>query len=98
MNALRLAAAALATTSVLIGAALISCNDVINVSLCNVPTLGETGVDGGPDPCHCDPLPSLNITGCGCLSNPGDQGSIDDFNACMALVRVETDAGGEGGP
>jgi hypothetical protein len=95
MNALRLFFAATFTAGALLLAAAIGCSNApFNFSACNVPTLGEKGVDGGPDPCHCDPLPSLNISGCLCLSDPTDQGAIDDFRACVALFGIETDAGG----
>jgi hypothetical protein len=98
MNALRLFAAAFTAGALLLAAA-IGCSDgVFDISFCNVPTLDEKGMDGGPDPCHCDPLPSQNISTCLCLSDPTNQGGIDDFQACMALLSLETDAGGKGGP
>jgi hypothetical protein len=59
---------------------------------CGTPSLGEMATDGGPDPCHCDPPPSLNIQACPCLSG----GPPDEYNACMAIYRVETmDAGAD---
>jgi hypothetical protein len=97
MNALRLAA--VATAAALITAAVVgACNDVINITDCAVPTLDEKGADGGVDPCHCDPSPSLNIMACGCLSDPTDQQSIDDYENCIFSFHGEEDAGGEGGP
>jgi hypothetical protein len=98
MHALRLAAAATVTTAALVVATLTACDNVLMLTDCNVPTLDEKGADGGPDPCHCDPPPSSNIEGCGCLSDPTDQGAIDNLNACLALVRIEEDAGDDGGP
>jgi hypothetical protein len=68
-----------------------SCNEP-GLPYCNIPTLDEKGADGGPDPCHCDPPPSLNISACLCLS--GTQGDVDLYNACMATYWVEVmDAG-----
>ncbi len=96
MNALRLSAAAMAVAVILAAAGAIgACGPGQTISNCLVPTKTETAADGGPDPCHCDPPPALNITGCACLS--GDQGEVDYYNACMATFREEQDAG-EGGP
>jgi hypothetical protein len=95
VNALRFAAAAV--TAVLAAtAALGSCGDNQEFSDCTTPTLGEMGADGGPDPCHCDPPASLNITNCLCLT--GTQQWVDAYNACMFVYRGEMDAGAEGGP
>jgi hypothetical protein len=55
---------------------------------CAIPTLKEKGADGGPDPCHCDPPPSLNMQACPC-----DQSDIDVFNACLVTYWAEIDAG-----
>jgi hypothetical protein len=99
MNALRLSAAAIVVLAVSAAAAALgSCSSgpEITVSICAIPTLDEKGADGSPDPCHCNPPPSLNITTCPCLS--GDPQSVDSYNACMTLYRGETDAGAEGGP
>lgn len=98
-RSLRLAAAALAPAAVLVAVA-IGCGDNIGIiPACNTPTVGEKGVDGGLDPCHCDPPPSLNVPPCGCLSNPMDQGSIDDYRQCITSYQLEVDAGaGGGGP
>lgn len=61
---------------------------------CGTPSPSEVGVDGGPDPCHCDPPPSLNLGACHCLS--GTPGDLDVYNACMVLYRIETmDAGAD---
>ena len=77
--------------------AALGCGDnTIELALCNTPTLDEKGVDGGPDPCHCDVPPSLNLVGCGCLS--GNQQDIDTYQTCMFLFNAEKDAGdGTGG-
>jgi len=94
VNALRFAAATAAVTAVLAAAtALGSCGNGPQYSNCNTPTLGEVGADGSPDPCHCDPPPSLNITTCLCLS--GDQQYVDAYNVCMFDYRGEMDAGTE---
>jgi hypothetical protein len=98
MHALRLAAAATVATAALVAAALGACNNVIMLPDCGTPTLDEKGVDGGPDPCHCDPPPSSNTVACGCLSNPTDQGAIDEYDACILLFHEELEAGVDGGP
>ncbi len=97
MSALRLPAAAIAIATVLAAAAALgSCGTgQVTLSLCTTPTVDEKAADGGPDPCHCDPPPSLDITTCPCLS--GSQQYVDAYNACMQLFRLEEDAG-EGGP
>jgi hypothetical protein len=96
MNALRLSAATIAVAVILAAAAIGSCSSPgPQVSICLVPTLPETAADGGPDPCHCDPPPSLDITTCPCLS--GTQQDQDVYLTCMASYREEQDAG-EGGP
>lgn len=94
VKALRFAAAAAAVTALLTAAgALGSCSNGPDYSACFIPTLGETAPDGSPDPCHCDPPPSLNITTCPCLS--GTQSFVDAYNECMFVYRGETDAGAE---
>jgi hypothetical protein len=98
MNALRLAAASIAAAALLVAAVLGCGNNTITLTECAVPTLDEKAADGGPDPCHCDPPPSLNITSCNCLSDPNDPQSIDNYNVCILLYRQEQDAGGDGGP
>ncbi len=93
MNTLRLAAAALALLAapVLVVAA-IGCGDNVDqITDCGAPTLSEKGADGGPDPCHCDPPPSLGIMPCACLQ--GDQQDIDVYEACMFLFKGEEDGG-----
>jgi hypothetical protein len=90
VNALCLAAAVAILAA---AAALGSCGPDQQISVCSTPTLGEKGADGGPDPCHCDPPSSLNITTCPCLS--GDQQYVDAYNACIALYQLEVDAGAE---
>jgi hypothetical protein len=93
MAPLRLTAAA-TTAAVLTAAAVLgaSCGGPNEVD-CTLPTLTEMGVDGGPDPCHCDPPPSLNIVACQCLN--GGQSWIDAYNACMTFYRLQMDAGAE---
>jgi hypothetical protein len=98
MHALRLAAAATVATASLVAAALGACDNVVQLTVCNVPTLNEKGADGGPDPCHCDPPASSSVGACGCLSDPTDQQALDDFEACLATLREEQDAGDDGGP
>jgi hypothetical protein len=86
VNALRLSAAAvvaLALAPALLGS---SC-DGPAMPDCAVPSLGETAVDGGPDPCHCDPPSSLDIQACPCLS--GTPAQMDLYNACVALAQIE---------
>jgi hypothetical protein len=95
MNALRLSAAVTAVAVILaVAGGLGACGPGELISICTIPTQGEVGADGGPDPCHCDPPASLNITNCGCLT--GTQQDLDVFNACMATLREEQDAGEEG--
>ncbi len=94
---LRFAVALVATFAPLVAAVLGAgaCNDnVVNFTVCSTPTVNEKGADGGPDPCHCDPPPSSNVMACGCLSDPGDQAAIDDYNECMVVFHAEQDAGG----
>jgi hypothetical protein len=91
MNARRFAAA----VAVVLSAALVgsSCTGPA-IPDCGFPTLSETAADGGPDPCHCDPPPSLDIQACPCFS--GQQGDVDLYNGCMALYRTEMmDAGAD---
>ncbi len=90
---LRLLAAVVAG-SILLAAAIVACNTVGTFTDCGSPNLDEKGVDGGPDPCHCDPPASLNIMACPCLSNPSDQTSIDEYNSCIVLFPAEQDGGG----
>ncbi len=97
MNMLRLSAAAVVVAAVLIAAALGACDPGAVISVCNIPTVNERAADGGPDPCHCDPPPALNITGCPCLSDPTNQDAIDDYGQCFASFLDEEDAG-LGGP
>jgi hypothetical protein len=93
MNALRLPAAAVAaavlTVAVVLGA---SCSGPV-LPDCGIPSPWETAADGGPDPCHCDPPPSLNWQACLCLS--GTKEDVDVYNACMVTYRAEIDAGGQ---
>jgi hypothetical protein len=97
MHALRLAVAATAATAALVAAALGACAPVPNYYDCAAPSLSETGADGGPDPCHCDPSPSSIYQACGCLSDPTDQTSIDEFNECTLVFHEEVEAGVGGG-
>jgi hypothetical protein len=96
VNALRLPVAAAALTALYAAAvALGACSNgpSITFSVCNTPIVGELGADGGPDPCHCDPPPELNMTTCGCLD--GNATDVSLYQACMALYGEETkDAGG----
>jgi hypothetical protein len=93
VNALRLTAAsaiAVLTAAAMFGSACFG----PAIPDCGTPSPGETGTDGGLDPCHCDPPPSLNIQACPCLS--GSPGAADEYNACMAIYRVEMmDAGAD---
>jgi hypothetical protein len=91
VNWLRLAASAAAAT---LGTALliVACSSP-NTPACGFPTLGETAEDGGPDPCHCDPPPSLDLGACPCLS--GNSQDVAVYNGCMALYRLEMDAGAD---
>jgi hypothetical protein len=96
MNALRFSAATAALAAILAAAAALgACGDNLTITNCVVPVPGATAADGGPDPCHCAPPPSLNVTTCGCLS--GDPQEVANYQACMTLFREEEDAG-EGGP
>jgi hypothetical protein len=92
VNALRLPAAAVA---VLAATAVLgfSCSGPA-IPDCGFPSPDEKAADGGPDPCHCAPPPSLNLQACPCLDGlPGDK---DVYNGCMALYRAETmDAGAD---
>ena len=97
MSARRLAAVALTFTTMLVAAALGSCDNVALITACELPTLDEKGADGGPDPCHCDPPPSAGFGACACLSDPSSQQAIDDYRSCMVLYEAEQDAGGGGG-
>jgi hypothetical protein len=65
------------------------------IPYCNIPSPSETSPDGAPDPCHCDPPPSLNIAACPCLS--GSPGDVDIYKACMATYQVEIMDAGAGG-
>jgi hypothetical protein len=93
MNALRLAGAAMVamlTAATLLGS---SCSSP-NPPACGFPTPGETAADGGPDPCHCDPPPALDLGACACLS--GTPQDIAVYNGCIALYRLEMmDAGAD---
>ena len=92
VNALRFAATAIAvlTATAVLGSACFG----PAVPDCGIPAPTETGTDGGPDPCHCDPPPSLNLGACPCLS--GSPGDVDQYNSCMAVYRLETmDAGAD---
>jgi hypothetical protein len=95
MNALRLAVVALTFTGLLVATALGCGDNVLTITACITPTLDETAADGGPDPCHCDPPPSLNLAPCGCLS--GDQQDIDDYQQCIFNYNGERDSGAGGG-
>jgi hypothetical protein len=97
MHALRLAAAATVATAALVAASLGSCGNLPNLYNCAAPVLNETGADGGPDPCHCDPPPSSSYAACGCLSDPTDQTSISEFNECVLVFHEEVEAGVGGG-
>jgi hypothetical protein len=100
VNALRLPVAAAALIALYVAAAALgACSNGPLLSDCLIPTLGEVDADGGPDPCHCNPAPSLNITTCPCLS--GGHPDKDAYLACMATYREEMmDAGAstDGGP
>jgi hypothetical protein len=86
VNALRFAA--ILTATALLGS---SCFGP-TIPDCGIPSPSETATDGGPDPCHCDPPPSLNLGACPCLS--GSPGDVDVYDSCMATYWVETmDAG-----
>jgi len=87
-----------AVAAALLIAAVLGCGDnTVYITDCGTPTLDEKAADGGPDPCHCDPPPSANFGACGCLSNPIDQQSMDEYQTCMFLYHAEQDAGGGGG-
>jgi hypothetical protein len=92
VNGLRLPAAA--AVAALTAAAMLgfSCSGPA-IPNCAIPSLGETGADGAPDPCHCDPPPSLNLQACPCLN--GSPGDIDVYNTCMFLYRGMMDAGAD---
>jgi hypothetical protein len=92
VNARRFAAAAAAV--VVSAAAMLGSCSGPEFPACGFPTLDEKAADGGPDPCHCDPPPSLNLQACGCLSaTPQD---VDVYNGCMVLYRAEMmDAGAD---
>jgi hypothetical protein len=96
MNALRLPAVVAALTAVFtVATAMGACasGPPLTTSDCLVPTMDEVGADGGPDPCHCDPPPDLNVTTCPCLS--GNSLQLPYYQACMATYREEiADAGG----
>jgi hypothetical protein len=79
-NALRLSAAALALTTLLAAAAALGSCSGPGVAgwACYYPAPGETGADGGPDPCHCDPPPG-QPPACECLSTPE---GTQEYNAC----------------
>jgi subtilisin family serine protease len=86
-RALRFAVAAAAAAGLAVAVLSASCNGP-EYADCAIPTLGEKAADGGPDPCHCNPPPSLNILACPCL-----QGDNDVYNACIVLYWAELDAG-----
>ncbi len=100
MNALRLSAVVAALTAIFSAAAALgACSNgpSITFSVCDVPLVGEVGADGGPDPCHCDPPPELNMTTCPCLSGNATDKSL--YEACMLTYQQEiADAGDAGGP
>jgi hypothetical protein len=90
VNVLRFAAVATLTAATMVGS---SCLGPA-IPDCGTPSPSETGAVGGLDPCHCDPPPSLNIQACLCLS--GSPGDVDEYDACMAIYRVEMmDAGAD---
>ncbi len=97
MNALRLAAISVALTALLVMVALGCGNDVLQFTDCGTLPWDEKAADGGSDPCHCDPPPSLGIMGCACLSDPENQQAIDDYGSCEVLYRAQVDAS-DGGP
>ena len=89
VNALRLwaaAAVAFAFAPALLGS---SCSGPA-IPDCAIPSPGETAVDGGPDPCHCDPPPSLNVQACPCTS--GNPAQMDIYESCLATYWVEINA------
>jgi len=82
-----------AAVAVLTAAALLGSCFGPTIPDCAIPSPSETATDGGPDPCHCDPPPSLNLGACPCLSGtPGDR---DVYNTCMFVYRGEMDASAE---
>jgi hypothetical protein len=74
-----------------------ACGPVPNFYACASPGVNERGADGGPDPCHCDPPPSSNYEACGCLSDPSDQASVQQYDECMLVYREELEGGVGGG-
>lgn len=97
MHALRLAAAATVATAALVTVSLGACDNITEVYNCAAPLVNETGANGGPDPCHCDPPPSSSYEACGCLSDPTDQTSISEYDECILVFREEVEAGVGGG-
>ena len=97
MHALRLAAAATVAAATLAAAVLGACDNVLEVYNCAAPVVNETGADGGPDPCHCDPPPSSDLQACGCLSDPTDTVSISEYDECILVFHEEVEAGVDGG-
>jgi hypothetical protein len=93
MSPLRFAATTAAAAILVAAAVLSSSCSGPEIPDCAIPSPSELGVDGGTDPCHCAPPPSLNITACPCLS--GNQADVDVYNTCMFVYRGEMDAGAE---
>ena len=93
MNALRLSGAALVVTVLLAAAAALGSCHGVDIYTCNVPTPGEVGADGGPDPCHCNVVDGVS---CHC-TEPGDGNLF--YMQCMTTLAGLADAGdAEGGP
>ncbi len=91
VNALRLPAAAVVAVLTATAVLDFSCSGQL-IPDCGISSPHETAADGGPDPCHCAPPPSLNIQACPCLS--GTPADMDIYESCMATYWVETmDAG-----
>jgi hypothetical protein len=84
MRVLHVSLAALATASVLIAAGLGACSTApLVIWQCDAPLPDEKGVDGGPDPCHCDPPPP-NDLGCECLHGTSEGALI--YQLCMSRL------------
>jgi hypothetical protein len=93
VNALRLPAAAAVAVLTVAATLGFSCSGPA-IPDCAIPSPSETAADGGPDPCHCDPPPSLNVGACPCLS--GTPGQVDIYRSCIATYWVEVmDAGAD---
>jgi hypothetical protein len=94
MNALRLSGAAMVVTVLFAAAAgIASCGPGSDVYTCSIPTPGEVGADGGPDPCHCNIPDGIS---CQCTT-PGDGAFL--YNQCLTSLAALGDAGdAEGGP